>query len=129
MPPPARTAFHSASCIIAYLGINSEPVRQFAGEAQVVQGLLQSLGNPLSLAPIALEALLSFEAARLSSFHLWFDISFAGGHGNFLRSVAGLPLRHVLPYFLLSFAGHLRYTWALTASAILASSSARLMHA
>ena len=71
------------------------------------------------------EALLSFEAATLSGFRLCFDVSFDGGHSEFLRSIAGLPLRHVLPYFLLFFAGHLRYTWALTASAIPAPSSAR----
>jgi hypothetical protein len=71
---------------------------------------------------------LGFAAAALSGFPLCFDVLFHGGHGACLRSVAGLPLRHVLPYFLLSFAGHLRYTWALTASAIPAPFSARLMH-
>ena len=101
---------------------------QLCGETQVLQGLLQGLSSPWSLAPIALEALLSFEAATLSGFRLCFDVSFDGGHSEFLRSIAGLPLRHVLPYFLLFFAGHLRDIWALTASAIPAPSSARLMH-
>jgi hypothetical protein len=97
-------------------------------EVQALQGLLQGLSNPLSLAPIALEALLSFEAATLSGFRLGFDVSLAGGHGECLHPVERVPLRHALAYFLLSFAGHLRYIWALTASAIRAPSSARLMH-
>jgi hypothetical protein len=74
------------------------------------------------------EALVRFAAATLSGFRWCFDVSCDGEHSAFLRSVAGLPLRHVLPDFLLFFAGHLRYTWALTAAAIPAPSSARLMH-
>jgi hypothetical protein len=95
---------------------------------QVFQGLLQGLSSPLSLAPIALEALLRCEAATLSGFRGCVGVSCEGGHREFLRSVAGLPLRPLLPDFLLFFAGHLRYTWALTASVIPAPSSARLMH-
>jgi hypothetical protein len=64
----------------------------------------------------------------LSGFRLCFDVSFDRGYGEFLRSVTGLTLRHVFAYFLLSFAGHLGYTWALTASAIPAPSPTRLMH-
>jgi hypothetical protein len=119
---------HHSTALAQQLPLASQPAfnlgHQLCGEAQVLQGL----SSRLSLAPIALETLLSVEAATLSGFRLCFDVSFDGGQGEFLRSVAGLPLRHALPYFMLSFAGYLRYTWVLTASAIPAPSSARLMH-
>src|SRR6266851_3081004 len=45
---------------------------------------------------------------------MFFRVSFAGDHGVRLCSVwgfcgCGMHMRHALPYFLLSFAGHMRY--------------------
>jgi hypothetical protein len=60
---------------------------QVFGEAQVLQSALEGLGGVLRLAAIALQALVSLEAAALSGFGVFFRRSFAWGHGLLLCSV------------------------------------------
>jgi hypothetical protein len=48
---------------------------------------LEGLGGVLRLAAIALQALVSLEAAALSGFGVFFRRSFAWGHGVLLCSV------------------------------------------
>jgi hypothetical protein len=57
------------------------------GEAQGMESLLQGLGGILRLATITFEALLRFEAATLSGFRVFFDVSCGGGHGALLAFV------------------------------------------
>jgi hypothetical protein len=52
-----------------------------------MESLLQDLGHPLRLSAVTIETLLSFEAAARSGFGVFFGGSFAGGHGELLRSV------------------------------------------
>jgi hypothetical protein len=47
----------------------------------------EGLSGPLRLAPVPLQALLSFEAATLSGFGVLFGVSFAWGHGVLRCSV------------------------------------------
>jgi hypothetical protein len=57
------------------------------GEAQVLQGVLQGLDGLLCLVVITCEALLRCEAATLSDFRVFFDVSCGGRHGVLLASV------------------------------------------
>jgi hypothetical protein len=74
---------------------------------QVIEGLLEGLGGVLRLAPITFEALVSFEAAALSGFRVFFDVLCGGGHSVLLDSVGvcggcSLPKRtfceHGIPF-------------------------------
>ena len=52
-----------------------------------MESLLQGLGGVLRLAAVALDALLSFQAAPVSGSGLFCGVSCTGDHGEFLRSV------------------------------------------
>ena len=60
---------------------------QVFGQAQLMEGLLESLSGPLRLAAIACKALVCCEAAALSGFGVFFRGSCAWGHGALLRFV------------------------------------------
>jgi hypothetical protein len=60
---------------------------QVFGEAHMMESLLQDLGGVLRLAAITFKALLRCEAATLSGFRVFFDVSCGGGHGALLASV------------------------------------------
>jgi hypothetical protein len=49
--------------------------------------VVQGLGGPLRLAPIALKTFMGLQATALSGFGLLFGVSFAGGHGVLLLTV------------------------------------------
>jgi hypothetical protein len=48
-------------------------------ETQILQSVVQGVGGPLRLAPIALKTFVSLQATTLSGFGLLFGVSFAGG--------------------------------------------------
>ena len=48
---------------------------QVFGQTQVLQSLMQGFSSPLSLALVALEALVRFEATTLSGFGVLFGVS------------------------------------------------------
>ena len=56
-------------------------------QAQVLQGVVQGLGGPWRLAPIALKTFMGLKATALSGFGLLFGVSFEGGHGVLLQTV------------------------------------------
>jgi len=62
-------------------------LHEVLGEAQVVEGLFESLKGPLGLLLIASQALVGFLTTALSGFGVFFGVSFAWGHGVLLRTV------------------------------------------
>ena len=60
---------------------------QVCWQAEGPQGLVESLGGPLCLAPIALKTFMGLQATALSGFGLLCGVSFAGGHGVLLPTV------------------------------------------
>ena len=54
---------------------------------ELIEGLVEGRGGVLRLAVITCEALLRFEAATLSGFRVFFDVSYGGGHRVLLDSV------------------------------------------
>jgi hypothetical protein len=57
------------------------------GQAEGRQGLVESLGSLLRVAPIALQAFMDLEATALPGFDVLFGVSFARGHRVLLLTV------------------------------------------
>jgi hypothetical protein len=49
--------------------------------------VVQGLGGPLRLAPIARKTFMGLQATALSGFGVLFGVSFAEGHGMLLRTM------------------------------------------
>jgi hypothetical protein len=58
---------------------------QAIGQAKLIEGLMQGFSSLLSLAPIAIKALLSVATTALFGFGLFSGVSFDWGHDDLLR--------------------------------------------
>jgi hypothetical protein len=56
-------------------------------QPQGIEGLVEGLGGVLRLAAVSREALLCFEAATVSGFRVFCDVSCGEGHGVLLDAV------------------------------------------